>query len=126
MELPVVLERLGWVCTGLPRVWTEWESDRQRTDDQGRPMWQVELLVLDGARSAPVRMRVPYEPQLQVGWPVQVSGLSVAFWVSRDGKERVSWTCERVDPVAVSGAEAQQAQQARGQRGQQTQQGQQQ
>jgi hypothetical protein len=76
-------------------------TGEQRTDDKGRPLWAVEVLMGledDDARTERAAVEVPAErmPEPRKLTPVEFSGLAVTVYVDRAGGLRCRWSAEGV------------------------------
>lgn len=83
----------------------DFETRQQRTDETGRPLWQVQLLVTDeaGMSIERVRLAAPTAPVLKVGQPVEVSGLLARPYVNGT-RAALSFTAQSIHAAKAAAA----------------------
>ncbi|TDD13285.1 hypothetical protein E1287_43340 [Actinomadura sp. KC06] len=102
MQFKIPTDALRFLVADRPEQRKEFESGALRTDDQGRPLFQVRLLAMDGEQSAPIKVGVVGDPQVPQGTFVVPAGLTLNV-VDRRGDSVTWWTAERLDAAAVPG-----------------------
>ena len=103
MEFAVETARLSFVVADEPEQRKEFETGALRTDDSGRPLFQVRLLAMDGKGSAPIKVGLVGDPGLTQGTFVRTVNL-VLNAIDRRGDSVMWWTADRLEPVAGPGA----------------------
>ncbi|WP_301174842.1 hypothetical protein [Actinomadura geliboluensis] len=102
MQFEIGMERLAFLVADLPEQRRDFESKELRTDEEGRPLFQARLLVMDGQQSAPIRVGLVGDPGVGQGAWVRPVGLALNV-VDRKGDSVTWWTAERLDPAAAPG-----------------------
>ena len=102
MKLPIDTQQITFLAAGAPEALTEHDSDRQRLDRDGQPLFVVRLVALaaDGeAEILAVRLAGAPPKGIAPGTPVRVAGLSGTPWSMGD-RSGITYRAERVEPVA--------------------------
>jgi hypothetical protein len=74
----------------------DFDTKAPKTTEDGRPVFQLRVLVMDGSESAPMRVTVHGDPGVTAMQPVRLIGLSINM-TDRRG-ESIMWvTAERVE-----------------------------
>ncbi|MGI5207735.1 hypothetical protein ACQEU6_39950 [Spirillospora sp. CA-108201] len=102
MQFQIVMESLRFLVADMPEQRKVFESGELRTDDQGRPLFQVRLLAMDGEQSAPIKVGLVGDPGLTQGTFVIPAGLTLNV-VDRKGDSVTWWTAERLEAVPMPG-----------------------
>ncbi|MFI0446019.1 hypothetical protein [Actinomadura sp. 6N118] len=105
MEFRVQMERLTFLVADLPEQRRKFETGELRTSDDGRPLFQVRLLAMDGQGSAPIKVGVEGDPGLGQGAFVRPVGL-VLNSIERKGDVVMWWTADRLEITAPPNAAA--------------------
>lgn len=83
MRFPIEGGALAFVVAGVEEA-VDFRTKQPRTTEDGRPVFRVTVLAMDGVDSAPIRVRVDGDPGLTQGQPVRVVGLAMNQ-IARDG-----------------------------------------
>ncbi|WP_242883156.1 hypothetical protein [Actinomadura litoris] len=105
MEFKIDMDGMSWLVADAPEQRRDFETREPRTDSEGRPLFQVRLLVMDGQGSAPIKVGLIGDPGLSQGAFVRPVGLRLNV-VDRKGDSVQWWTAERLQPGPVPGAAA--------------------
>ena len=102
MKLPIDSSRITFLSTGEPEALTEHDSDRQRLDKDGKPLYTVRVVALAEGEAEILAVRVAGMPAKGIGQgsPVRVTGLSATPWAMGD-RAGVTYRAERVEPLAA-------------------------
>jgi hypothetical protein len=101
MKLRIDTNGVSFVCTRAPEQRLSFDTGQPRIDrDTGQPLWQVQLMALDGSGAEVIAVTVAGEPGVTVAQPVQVAGLVALPW-NQDGRGGVAF---RADSVRAAGA----------------------
>ncbi|WP_395103762.1 hypothetical protein [Actinomadura sp. SCN-SB] len=96
MDFKINTDGMLWVVADTPNQRVDFESKAPKLTSEGQPMWQVRLLGMDGAGSAPIRVSVVGDPGLSQGQFVTPRNL-VLHVVERKGDAVLWWTADRLD-----------------------------
>ncbi|MGL6234936.1 MAG: hypothetical protein ACRC20_06290 [Segniliparus sp.] len=104
MKLRIDTEGVGFFCTKAPEQRTAHNTGAPRLDrETGLPLWQVQVMALDSSGGEVVAITVAGQPNVVVGSPVKVEGLTALPW-SQEGRSGVAFRAESIrsagDPVA--------------------------
>ena len=99
MRLPVDTSAVNFVTAGPPEPAVEFDTKAPKTDEEGRPLFNVHLFALGGGSRDVITVKVAGEPKgLGEFTPVRLTGLVATTW-SMDGRAGVSFKAARVEPV---------------------------
>ncbi|WP_157429571.1 hypothetical protein [Actinomadura oligospora] len=97
MDFRLDLSGLRFLVADTPEQRKDFESGALKTDAEGRPMFGVRLLVMDGKGSAPIRVGMAGDPGLPQATFVKVVGLTLHV-IERRGESVQWWTVDRLEP----------------------------
>ncbi|MEE6167681.1 MULTISPECIES: SCO3933 family regulatory protein [unclassified Mycolicibacterium] len=101
MKLKIDTIGVSFVCTRSPEQRLAFDTGQPRIDrETGQPLWQVQLMALDGSGAEVIAVTVAGDPQVAVAQPVQVEGLVALPW-NQDGRSGVAY---RADAIRAAGA----------------------
>ncbi len=85
-NLPIDTSGMTLLCAVPPTAVVDFESKRPKADDNGVPLFTVQLVVLHdgGAEIMPVRLSGLPSGALMQGTPVRVAGLVATQWAMGD------------------------------------------
>lgn len=106
MKLPIDTSAATWLCATGPEPVIDFETKRPRADENGEPMYSVQLVLLGDGSADLLTVKVAGEPRVAQGQPVKVSGLVASPWAMGD-RSGVSFRAEKVD--AANGSTAAQS-----------------
>jgi hypothetical protein len=106
VKLPVDTSAIAFLCALEPEPVLDFETKRPRADENGEPLYVVQLIALtDGAAEIlAVKVAGMPGPGLRQGHPVKVTGLVAQPWTMND-RSGVAFRAARVEP-AVPAAKA--------------------
>ena len=102
MRLPIDVSTISFLAASEPEPMTEHDSDRQRVDKDGKPLYTVRVVALAEGEAEILAVRVAGMPAKGIGQgsPVRVSGLSATPWAMAD-RAGITYRAERVEPLAA-------------------------
>jgi hypothetical protein len=106
MKLPVDTSAIAFLCAMPPEPVVDFETKRPRADDNGEPLYVVQLVALAENSAEILAVKVPGMPNsgIRQGHPVKVLGL-VAQPCSMQDRSGVAFRAARIEP-AVAQAKA--------------------
>jgi hypothetical protein len=105
MKLPIDTSAIAFLCALAPEPLVDFETRRPKADENGEPLYVVQLLVMGDDSADLIAVKVPGLPSgIRQGHPVKVHGLVAQPWSMND-RSGVSFRAARVEP-AVSQAKA--------------------
>ena len=102
MKLPVDTSAIAFLCALEPQPVLAFDTKQQRADENGEPLYVVQLIALtDGAAEIlAVKVAGLPGPGLRQGHPVKVTGLVAQPWTMND-RSGVAFRAARVEPVVA-------------------------
>ena len=105
MKLPVDTSAIAFLCALEPQPVLDFETRRPRADENGEPLYVIQLIALAEGAAEILAVKVPGLPSgIRQGHPVKVSGLVAQPWSMND-RSGVAFRAARVEP-AVPAAKA--------------------
>ena len=105
MKLPVDTSAIAFLCAVEAEPVVDFETKRPRADENGEPLYVVQLITLTDGAAEILAVKVPGLPSgLRQGHPVKVSGLVAQPWTMAD-RSGVAFRAARIEP-AVAQAQA--------------------
>jgi hypothetical protein len=106
MKLPIDTSAIAFLCALAPEPVVDFETRRPKADENGEPLYVVQLLVMGDDSANLIAVKVPgvLSSGIRQGHPVKVHGLVAQPWSMND-RSGVSFRAARVEP-AVSQAKA--------------------
>ena len=105
MRLPVDTSAIAFLCALEPHPLLDFQSKQQRADENGEPLYVVQLIALAEGEAEILAVKVPGLPSgIRQGHPVKVHGLVAQPWTMND-RAGVAFRAARVEP-AVAQAKA--------------------
>ena len=100
MRLPVDTSAIAFLCALEPQPVLDFETRRPRADENGEPLYVVQLIALAEGAAEIIAVKVPGQPSTSIrqGHPVKVSGLVAQPWTMND-RSGVSFRAARVEPA---------------------------
>lgn len=105
MQFKIPTDVLRFLVADRPEQRKDFESGALRTDSEGRPLFQVRLLAMDGEQSAPIKVGVVGDPEAPQGTFVVPVGLTLNV-VDRRGDSVTWWTADHLDAMSAPGGPA--------------------
>ena len=105
MKLPVDTSAIAFMCALEPQPLLDFQSKQPRADENGEPLYVVQLIALGEGEAEILAVKVPGLPSgLRQGHPVKVTGLVAQPWSMND-RAGVAFRAARIEP-AVAQAKA--------------------
>jgi hypothetical protein len=106
MKLPIDTSAIAFLCALTPEPVVDFETRRPKADENGEPLYVVQLLVMGDDSANLIAVKVPgvLSSGIRQGHPVKVHGLVAQPWSMND-RSGVSFRAARVEP-AVTQAKA--------------------
>lgn len=105
MRLPINTSEMTFLVAGAPSPVRDYETKRQKADENGEPLFQVRLAVLTDEEAEIIAVKVPGEPPKSVRnrAMVAVEGLVALPW-TLDGRSGVAYRATSIKPVVSAPA----------------------
>jgi hypothetical protein len=102
MKLPVDTSAIAFLCAMPPEPVVDFETKRPRADENGEPLYMVQLVALAENSAEILAVKVPGMPSANIrqGHPVKVHGLVAQAWTMND-RSGVAFRAARVEPVVA-------------------------
>jgi hypothetical protein len=105
MKLPVDTSAIAFLCALEPQPLLRFDTKEPRADENGEPLYVVQLIALAEGEAEILAVKVPGQPSgIRQGHPVKVHGLVAQPWTMSD-RAGVAFRAARIEP-AVSQAKA--------------------
>ena len=102
MKLPVDTSAIAFLCALEPQPLLNFQSKEQRADENGEPLYVVQLIALAEGEAEILAVKVPGMPSgIRQGHPVKVHGLVAQPWTMAD-RAGVSFRALRVEPAMAA------------------------
>src|ERR671910_2918972 len=104
MRLPVDTSSIAFLCALEPQPVLAFDTKQPRADENGEPLYVVQLIALAEGEAEIIAVKVPGQPSqaIRQGHPVRVHGLVAQPWTMGD-RAGVAFRAAKVEP-AVSQA----------------------
>jgi hypothetical protein len=106
VKLPVDTSAIAFLCAVEAEPVVDFETKRPRADENGEPLYMVQLIAMSDGAADIIAVKVPGAPGpgIRQGHPVKVSGLVAQPWTMQD-RSGVAFRAARIEP-AVAAAKA--------------------
>jgi hypothetical protein len=106
VKLPVDTSAIAFLCALEPEPLLDFETKRPRADENGEPLFVIQLIALTEGAAEIIAVKVPGIPSASIrqGHPVKVTGLVAQPWTMND-RSGVAFRAARIEP-AVAQAKA--------------------
>ena len=106
MRLPIDTSAISFLCALAPEPVVDFETCRPKADENGEPLFVVQLLAMGDGSADLLAVKVPGvpSPAVRQGTAVKVAGLVAQPWSMAD-RAGVSFRAARVEP-AITQAKA--------------------
>jgi hypothetical protein len=99
MKLPVDTTSIAFLCALEPHPLLDFQSKEQRADENGEPLYVVQLIALAEGEAEILAVKVPGLPSgIRQGHPVKVHGLVAQPWSMND-RAGVAFRAARIEPA---------------------------
>ena len=101
MRLPVDTTSIAFLCALEPQPVLAFDTKQQRADENGEPLYVIQLLAMGDGSADLLAVKVPGVPSgIRQGHPVKVTGLVAQPWTMND-RSGVAFRAARVEPVVA-------------------------
>ena len=106
MKLPVDTSAIAFLCAVEAEPVVDFETKRPRADENGEPLYLVQLIAMTDGAAEILAVKVPGQPSqaIRQGHPVRVHGLVAQPWTMAD-RSGVAFRAARIES-AVPAAKA--------------------
>src|SRR5215211_5934277 len=102
MKLPVDTSAIAFLCALEPQPLLAFDTKQPRADENGEPLYVVQLIALGDGEAEILAVKVPGLPSgLRQGHPVKVHGLVAQPWSMND-RAGVAFRAARIEPVVTT------------------------
>jgi hypothetical protein len=103
MKLPVDTSAITFMCAMPPEPVVDFETKRPRADENGEPLYVIQLLAMGDGSADLIAVKVPGVPSAAIrqGAPVKVTGLVAQPWTMQD-HSGVSFRAARIEPAMAA------------------------
>ena len=99
MKLPVDTSAIAFLCALEPQPVLDFETRRPRADENGEPLYVIQLIALAEGAAEILAVKVPGLPSgIRQGHPVKVTGLVAQPWSMND-RAGVAFRAARIEPA---------------------------
>ena len=86
MKLPIDTSAIAFLCALAPEPVIDFETKRPRADENGEPLYVIQLLAMGDGSADLLAVKVPGVPSsaIRQGAPVKVTGLVAQPWTMAD------------------------------------------
>ena len=105
MRLPVDTSAITFLCALAPEPLVDFETRRPKADENGEPLYVIQLLAMGDGSADLLAVKVPGVPShaMRQRAPVKVTGLVAQPWTMND-RSGVSFRAARVEPAIAQAA----------------------
>ena len=102
MKLAIDTSAIAFLCAMAPEPLVDFEAKRPRADENGEPLYVIELLAMGEDSADLLAVKVPGQPSqaIRQGAPVKVTGLVAQPWTMND-RAGVAFRAARIEPVVA-------------------------
>ena len=103
MKLQIDTSAIAFLCAMAPEPVIDFETKRPRADENGEPLYVVQLLVMGEDSADLIAVKVAGLPSAAIrqGHPVKVTGLVAQPWTMQD-RSGVSFRAARIEPAMAA------------------------
>ena len=93
---------IAFLCAVEAEPVVDFETKRPRADENGEPLYMVQLIAMSDGAADIIAVKVPGAPGpgIRQGHPVKVSGLVAQPWTMND-RSGVAFRAAKVEPVVA-------------------------
>jgi hypothetical protein len=100
MKLPVDTSAIAFLCAVEAEPVVDFETKRPRADENGEPLYMVQLIAMTDGAAEIIAVKVPGLPSagIRQGHPVKVHSLVAQPWTMAD-RSGVAFRAARIEPA---------------------------
>ena len=98
MKLPIDTSAIAFLCAMPPEPVVDFETRRPKADENGEPLYVIQLLAMGDGSADLLAVKVPGVPSAAIrqGAPVKVHGLVAQPWTMQD-RSGVAFRAARIE-----------------------------
>jgi len=102
VKFPVDTSSIAFLCALEPQPVLAFDTKQPRADENGEPLYVVQLIALAEGEAEILAVKVPGQPSqaIRQGHPVKVTGLVAQPWTMND-RAGVAFRAAKVEPVVA-------------------------
>jgi hypothetical protein len=102
VRLPIDTSAIAFLCALAPEPLVDFETRRPKADENGEPLYVIQLLAMGDGSADLLAVKVPGVPSqaIRQGVPVKVHGLVAQPWTMND-RSGVAFKAARVEPTVT-------------------------
>jgi hypothetical protein len=102
VKLPIDTSAIAFLCALAPEPVVDFETRRPKADENGEPLYVIQLLVMGEDSADLIAVKVPgvLSSGIRQGHPVKVHGLVAHPWTMND-RAGVAFRAARIEPVVA-------------------------
>ncbi|HET7519395.1 MAG TPA: hypothetical protein VFN05_17235 [Actinomycetes bacterium] len=101
MKLPIDTSAIAFLCALAPEPVVDFETRRPKADENGEPLYTVQLLVMGEDSADLIAVKVPGVPSAAIRQGAPVTGLVAQPWTMAD-RSGVSFRAARIEPAMAA------------------------
>jgi hypothetical protein len=100
VKLPIDTSAIAFLCALAPEPLVDFETRRPKADENGEPLYVIQLLAMGDGSADLLAVKVPGVPSqaIRQGAPVKVTGLVAQPWAMND-RSGVAFRAARIEPA---------------------------
>jgi hypothetical protein len=100
LRLPIDTSAISFLCALAPEPVVDFETRRPKADENGEPLYVVQLLVMGEESADLIAVKVPgvLSSGIRQGHPVKVTGLVAQPWSMND-RAGIAFRAARIEPA---------------------------
>jgi hypothetical protein len=100
MKLPIDTSAIAFLCALAPEPVVDFETRRPKADENGEPLYVIQLLAMGDGSADLIAVKVPGIPSsgIRQGHSVKVTGLVAQPWTMAD-RSGVAFRATQVEPA---------------------------
>ena len=84
MRLPIDTAGMTFMCATAPEAVLDYETKQPKTDENGELLYSLQVVALAEGGAEVVSVKVPGEPRVEPGQPLELGGLVATPWTMGD------------------------------------------
>lgn len=100
MKLPVDTSGMTFMCATAPEPVLDFDTKRQRADENGEPLYSVQVVALAEGGAEIIAVKVAGEPPVAQGAMLVIQSLVASPWSMGD-RSGVAFRASRIEPLPL-------------------------
>lgn len=105
MRLPIDTAGMTFMCATAPEPVLDFETRRPKADENGEPLYSLQVVALAEGGAEVISVKVPGEPSVEPGQPLSLAGLVATPWSMGD-RSGVAYRAQTVRSAGQASAKA--------------------